>query len=49
MKLSNPPQAKAIWLFVTILFITFLFVPLGKMLALSFNVGDGIGLDNYKS
>ncbi|WP_413500406.1 ABC transporter permease subunit [Psychrobacter maritimus] len=49
MKLSNPPQAKAIWLFVTILFIAFLFVPLGKMLALSFNVGDGIGLDNYKS
>ncbi|MGM8910658.1 ABC transporter permease subunit [Psychrobacter sp. 1U1] len=47
MKLSNPPQAKAIWLFVTILFIVFLFVPLGKMLALSLNVGDGIGLDNY--
>ena len=49
MKLSNPPQAKAIWLFVTILFIAFLFIPLGKMLALSLNVGDGIGLDNYKS
>lgn len=49
MKLSNPPQAKAIWLFVTILSIAFLFVPLGKMLALSLNVGDGIGLDNYKS
>lgn len=47
MKLSNPPQAKAIWLFVTTLFIVFLFVPLGKMLALSLNVGDGIGLDNY--
>ncbi|MDE0490510.1 hypothetical protein NK638_02950 [Psychrobacter sp. A3] len=47
MKLSNPPQAKAIWLFVTILFIVFLFVPLGKMLALSLNVSDGIGLDNY--
>lgn len=47
MKLSNPPQAKAIWLFLTILFIVFLFVPLGKMLALSLNVGDGIGLDNY--
>ena len=49
MKLSNSPSVKAIWLFVTILFIAFMFVPLGKMLALSLNVGDGIGLDNYTS
>ena len=49
MKLSNPPQVKAIWLFVTVLFIAFMFVPLGKVLALSLNVGDGFGLDNYTS
>ncbi|SNT70396.1 ABC transporter permease subunit [Psychrobacter sp. LV10R520-6] len=49
MKLSNLSQVKAIWLFVTILFIAFMFVPLVKMLALSFNVGDGLGLGNYTS
>lgn len=47
MKLSNPPLVKVIWLFVSILFIAFMFVPLVKMLALSFNVGDGLGLENY--
>ena len=49
MTLNNPPQIKAVWLFVTILFVVFLFVPLAKMLMLSLNVGDGIGLDNYQS
>ena len=49
MKLSNPPLVKVIWLFVSILFIAFMFVPLVKMLALSFNVGDGLGLENYTS
>jgi hypothetical protein len=32
---------------VTILFIAFSFILLDKMLALSVNVGDGIGLDKY--
>lgn len=49
MKLSNPPLVKVIWLFASILFIAFIFVPLVKMLALSFNVGDGLGLENYTS
>ena len=49
MKLSNQPLVKLIWLFVSILFIAFMFVPLVKMLALSFNVGDGFGLENYTS
>lgn len=49
MTSNNSPQVKAIWLFVAILFIAFMFVPLGKMLALSLNTGDGFGLGNYQS
>lgn len=49
MKLSNPPLAKAIWLFVAVLFIIFMFVPLIKMLALSFDIDGGLGLGNYAS
>lgn len=44
MKLSNSPLVKAIWLFVAVLFVMFMFVPLVKLLALSLNVGDALGL-----
>jgi len=49
MKLSNSPLVKAIWLFVAVLFVMFMFVPLVKLLALSLNVGDALGLENYTS
>ncbi|MGP5214675.1 ABC transporter permease subunit [Psychrobacter immobilis] len=49
MKLSNSPLIKAIWLFVAVLFVMFMFVPLVKLLALSLNVGDALGLENYTS
>ncbi|MGE6360483.1 ABC transporter permease subunit [Psychrobacter glacincola] len=49
MKLSNSPLVKAIWLFVAVLFAMFMFVPLVKLLALSLNVGDALGLENYTS
>lgn len=49
MKLSNSPLVKAIWLFVAVLFVMFMFVPLVKLLALSLNVGDTLGLENYTS
>ena len=49
MKLSNSPFVKAIWLFVAVLFVMFMFVPLVKLLALSLNVGDALGLENYTS
>ena len=47
MKLNNSPLMKALWLFIGALFLVFMFVPLGKMLMLSFNVGDGLGLNHY--
>ena len=49
MKLSNSPLVKATWLFVAVLFVMFMFVPLVKLLALSLNVGDALGLENYTS
>lgn len=49
MKLSNSPLVKAIWLFVAVLFVMFMFMPLVKLLALSLNVGDALGLENYTS
>ncbi|MCH1782732.1 iron ABC transporter permease [Psychrobacter glaciei] len=47
MKLNNSPLMKASWLFIGALFLVFMFVPLGKMLMLSFNVADGLGLSHY--
>lgn len=47
MKLNNSPLMKALWLFIGAFFLVFMFVPLGKMLMLSFNVGDGLGLNHY--
>ena len=49
MKLSNSPLVKAIWLFVAVLFVMFMFVPLVKLLVMSLNVGDALGLENYTS
>ncbi|WP_372860898.1 iron ABC transporter permease [Psychrobacter sp.] len=49
MKLSNSPLVKAIWLFVAVLFVMFMFMPLVKLLVMSLNVGDALGLENYTS
>lgn len=49
MKLSNSPLVKAIWLFVVVLFVMFMFMPLVKLLVMSLNVGDALGLENYTS